>query len=246
MGRFNGFVKAVILRINEARDLGEFDRFKFYDHMKVYTAAPPDVLRVDEKHLREHAVFNVCGVIITTNHKTDGIYLPADDRRHYVAWSDLTKENFSDAYWHDLYSWYARGGIEHVAAYLTELGLSGFNCKAPPPTTAAFWEIVDASRTPEDSELADAIDLLGKPDAVTVAMIAGKATSEFADWLLDRKNSRLIPHRFEKCGYVRVRNETAVDGQWKVNGKRQAIYGRADLTPRDRYNAASHMTGRPF
>src|SRR5205085_8626779 len=68
MGRFNGFLKAVIMRINEARDLGEFDRFKFYDHMKAYAAAPPDVLRVDEKFLREFAVFNVCGVIITTNH----------------------------------------------------------------------------------------------------------------------------------------------------------------------------------
>jgi hypothetical protein len=44
--------------------------------MKVYTAAPPDVL--DEKHLREYAVFNVCGVIITTNHKTDGLFLPAE------------------------------------------------------------------------------------------------------------------------------------------------------------------------
>jgi hypothetical protein len=75
MGRFNGFLKSVILRVSEARDLGDVDRFKFYDHMKSYTAAPPDVLRVDEKHLREHSIFNVCGVIITTNHKMDGIYL---------------------------------------------------------------------------------------------------------------------------------------------------------------------------
>jgi hypothetical protein len=52
-GRFNGFLKSVILRVNEARDLGEGNRFQFYDHMKAYTAAPPDVLRVDEKHLRE-------------------------------------------------------------------------------------------------------------------------------------------------------------------------------------------------
>ena len=34
LGRFNGFLKSVILRINEARDLGEVDRFAFYDHMK--------------------------------------------------------------------------------------------------------------------------------------------------------------------------------------------------------------------
>jgi hypothetical protein len=49
LGRFNGFVKSVILRVNEARDLGVVDRFAFYDHMKSYTAAPPDTLRVDEK-----------------------------------------------------------------------------------------------------------------------------------------------------------------------------------------------------
>src|SRR5439155_19017270 len=91
---FNGFLKSVILRVNEARDLGEVNRFAFYDHLKAYTAAPPDVLRVDEKHLREHSVLNVTGVIITSNHKSDGIYLPADDRRHYVAWSSLTKEDF--------------------------------------------------------------------------------------------------------------------------------------------------------
>ena len=74
LGRFNGFLKAVILRISEARDLGEFDRFKFYDHMKAYTASPPDTLRIDEKHLREYAILNVCGIIVTTNHKTDGIF----------------------------------------------------------------------------------------------------------------------------------------------------------------------------
>jgi Family of unknown function (DUF5906) len=81
LGRFNGYVKSVVLRISEARDLGDVDRFAFYDHMKVYTAAPPDVLRCDEKNLREYSVPNVCGVVITTNYKSDGIYLPADDRR---------------------------------------------------------------------------------------------------------------------------------------------------------------------
>lgn len=85
LGRFNSFLKSVVLRISEARDLGEVNRYSFYDHLKAYTAAPPDVLRCDEKHLREHAVINVTGVIITTNHKSDGIYLPADDRRQWSA-----------------------------------------------------------------------------------------------------------------------------------------------------------------
>ena len=63
LGRFNGFVKSVILRISEARDLGNVNRFTLYDHLKTYTAAPPDVLRVDEKNLREYAVWNVTGVV---------------------------------------------------------------------------------------------------------------------------------------------------------------------------------------
>jgi hypothetical protein len=91
--RFNGFLKSVILRVSEARDLGDVNRFAFYDHMKSYTAAPPDVLRVDEKHIREHYIPNITGIIITTN-KTDGIYLPSDDRRHFVAWSKRSKTTF--------------------------------------------------------------------------------------------------------------------------------------------------------
>ena len=34
LGRFNGFLKSVVLRISEAKDMGEVDRFKFYAHMK--------------------------------------------------------------------------------------------------------------------------------------------------------------------------------------------------------------------
>ena len=98
LGRFNSFAKAVVLRINEAHDQGDaerINRFNLYERVKLYSANPPDVLRVDEKHLREYYVFNVLGLLITSNHKTDGIYLPADDRRHYVAWSIFTKEDFT-------------------------------------------------------------------------------------------------------------------------------------------------------
>jgi hypothetical protein len=69
-------LKAVILRINEARDLGDLDRFRLYDHLKAIIASPPDVLRINEKHIREHYVTSVVTLIITTNHKTNGIYLP--------------------------------------------------------------------------------------------------------------------------------------------------------------------------
>jgi hypothetical protein len=241
LGRFNGFIKSVILRVNEARDLGDINRFQFYDHLKAYTAAPPDVLRVDEKNLREYSVPNCCGVILTTNHKSDGIYLPADDRRHYVAWSDLKKDDFPNGYWSRIWSWYADGGYRHVAAYLAELDLSNFDAKAPPPKTAAFWDIVDANRAPEDAELADVLDDLGRPAATTLSRIQNTAKGDFETWIKDRKNRRVIPHRLEKCGYVPVRNDDADDGLWRINDRRQVVYAKAELSLRDRIAAAEKL-----
>ena len=240
-GRFNGFVKSVLLRVSEARDLGDTDRYGFYEHMKAYTAAPPDVIRCDEKNIREYSVFNVCGVVLTTNHKSAGIYLPADDRRHYVAWSELTKDDFTPDYWTKLWAWYEREGHGHVSAYLTELDISDFNAKAPPTKTPAFWNIVDANRAPEDAELDDVLDKLMNPPAVTLRELAKQAESSFADWLQNRQNSRNIPHRLEAAGYVPVRNDAAKSGLWVVSGKRQVVYAQRELSIRDRIDAVTRL-----
>jgi Family of unknown function (DUF5906) len=121
MGRFNGFLKSVILRISEAHDLGDVNRFQFYEHVKDCIASPPDVLRIDEKNLREYSIMNVTGVVITTNHKTDGLFLPPDDRRHFVAWSELAKSHFTPDEWSSLWAWYEQGGYQDIAAYLGSL-----------------------------------------------------------------------------------------------------------------------------
>jgi hypothetical protein len=245
---FNGFARSILLRVSEARDLGEVNRYAFYEAMKVYTAAPPDVLRVNEKNLREFHILNCCGVVMTTNYKSGGIYLPADDRRHFVVWSLCKKEDFSPEYWNDLWAWYENGGIADVAAYLTTLDLSGFNPKAPPPQTPAFWEIVDANRAPEDSELADLLDQIGKPQCVTLANLIDATKDQYGNitgigvWLGERKNRRVIPHRMEQCGYSPVRNPDADDGLWKIKGKRQAIYAKVTLSLRDQIEAARGMT----
>jgi hypothetical protein len=237
---FNPFVKSVILRVSEARDLGDLNRYSFYDHMKTYTAAPPDVLTCNEKHVRQQAVFNVCGVIIT-NYKSDGIYLPPDDRRHFVAWSPLGRDSFPQSYFGDLFAWYHSGGMEHVATYLQQLDLSGFNAKAPPPKTAAFHDIVDANRSPQDAELADVLDTLNKPSAITLDVLTGKAGPAFRDWLQDHRNRRLIPHRLESAGYVRFRNSASTDGLWKLKGRRQAVYALDSLTSYDRLAAVNEL-----
>lgn len=252
MGRFNAFLKSVILRVSELRDLGDRDRFGFYEHTKTLIAAPPDTVLIDEKNVRAYRTLNVVGVIFTTNHRSDGLYLPADDRRHYVAWSDCTAEDFDADYWPTLYEWFASDGAGgsgsgHVAAFLRERDLSGFDPKAPPPKTPAFWDVVSSGRAREDDDLADALEALKQPEAVTVGDIEqASADMDFKAWLRDRRNSRLFPHRFEAAGYVAVQNPGATDKRWKVGGKNVVIYARRTLPIQQRIEAARKRAGRPW
>ena len=253
LGRFNSFLQGVVCRVSELRDLGDFNRYQLYERSKVFLAAPPDTLRIDEKYVPAHDVLNVVAVILTSNHLTDGMYLPADDRRHDVVWSSLTKDDFPADYWQKLWSWYDSGGAGDVAAYLASYNLAKFNAKAPPPKTATFMAIVDANAAPEDAELADVLDRIGKPAALTIDDVIASEygpdrdffnredPQSFGRWLSDRKNRRAIPHRFAQCGYVRVRNDAATDGLWSICGSRQAIYGRTDLSVHDQFIAARRM-----
>jgi hypothetical protein len=258
MGRFNGFLKSVVLRVNEVRDLGELSRFNFYEKMKPYTASPPDVHRVDEKNLKEHDVFNVNATVETTNHKLDGIYLPADDRRTYVAWSDCTKDDFDEAYWNEIWGFYNHGGDQNIAAYLAQRDLSGFNPKAPPFKTEAWHAIVGSNIAPEESELSDAIELLKNPevpegaapialDALTLAMIetvANQVSDNLYAYLNDPKNARAIPHKLAGLGYTAVVNPDSKNRstRWRIgNGQlsvQRAIYAKDTLNEGERIAAA--------
>jgi hypothetical protein len=109
-----------------------------------------------------------------------------------------------------------------VAAYLAAFDLSDFDPKAPPPKTPAFWEIVDASRPPEEGELEDVLDEMGNPDVVTLAQLIAHSTGETQAWLADRKNRRVLPHRLGRVEYVPVRNpDTGKDQGQAPGGLRQ-------------------------
>ena len=153
----------------------------------------------------------------------------------------MTPEDFTEGYWKKLWNWYDQGGDRHVASYLRKYDLSGFDPKEPPPKTQAFWDIVDANRSPIDGELADVLDDLGNPVAVTLEQVISKANNKFADWLEDPKNQRAIPHRFEQCGYVSVRKPDRRDNLWRINKRRQVIYVLSDLSCRDQLEAAENL-----
>ena len=232
LGRFNPWVRAVILRISEGRDLGEINRFAFYDHSKIYIAAPPDTIMCDEKNTHEHPVFNLMGIILTSNYKTSGIYLPPDDRRHFVAWSESTKDEFDAEYWPRYWDWLAGGGAENVVAYLRGLDLSSFDPKAPPPKTEAWHCIVHSNIAPEDADISELISDLGHPVVLVLNQLIEAAklrNREEIIWdLTDRGKRRAVPHKLERAGYSIVRNPDAQDGLWKVERRRVVIYGHRD------------------
>ena len=109
----------------------------------------------------------------------------------------------------------------------------------------AFWAIVDANRAPEEGELADVLDKLGNPDAVTIEQIKREAYNmkqpDIATWLLDRRNRRSIPHRLDAAGYTPVRNEARGTGLWVIAGVRQVVYAKKDLALRERVKAVTAL-----
>lgn len=246
--QFNPYVKSVVLRISEARDHGP-DRFKFYEATKTLIAAPPDVLVVNEKHARPYSVPNVCSVIYTTNNRSDGLYLPVDDARHFVAWSPVDNRVFPEGYFRDLHYWLQSGGCWDVVDFLAKQDLREFEPKASPPKTEAFWAMAHGGGAPEDADLASVLDAMNRPNVVTLQSIASRAfTSGIHDLCeeLRGRNRRSLPHRLARCGYVLVRNPDASDGLWSVEGRRCAVYGREDIVPAERAGAARRLTTHPF
>jgi hypothetical protein len=95
----------------------------------------------------------------------------------------------------------------------------------------------------ETSELGDLLDLLDRPKAVTLSMVAKKANEyttreEFGksvELLLNR--SRLVVTKFEDNGYRHFRNNRAADGRWKIDGRWHAVYVLRDLSEREAHDA---------
>jgi len=234
----NEFFKSLIVRLSEVRDVsdqGAVDLYRLNDHMKDMLATPPDTLRINEKYINEYYILNLAVMVITTNYR-DALKLPFDDRRHYVGFSERRGEEFPKEFWNEFWGWYETGGFAHVAALLYQYDLSNFDPKAEPPKTPAFRYMVTASRGAAYGELADAIDALGNPQALTINELM--VTAPALEWLRDLTKRTVTGHRIADCGYVMIENPDAKDGLWKINGRRQAIYVHSDTPPDQRIGTA--------
>ena len=245
--------------MSEASDQGETRRYDFYEHTKDLAAAPPYELMVNEKNKGEYWILNVVRVVYTTNNR-DALFVPPDDRRTFVCRSECTPESFAAGYFDSLYGWLDGEGTAHVVAYLRtyDWKAAGFDPKAPPPKTEAFWAMVAVERTQEIADLATVLEAMERPDAVTLTRITTRVAqmvspgpgvidltqvTGLAASLLDRKNTRRVAHWLEEVGYVRVPNKEAKDGYFWVDGKRCPVFAREELGEDGRHRAAHAIQG---
>ncbi|HET8688132.1 MAG TPA: primase-helicase family protein, partial [Methanosarcina sp.] len=225
-GNFNEHCAAVLIRVSEAANLHEMTKWAFNERMKVLIAGSPDNQTVNPKYGQKFSIRMYCGVIITTNHLSSGIYIPPDDRRYDIidaATMDemgLTDADVRKNYFSDLWDWFLEGGKNHVAAYLHERDLTNFSASNGQRKTHAHYTVV-AGGLSSDHWLTDIIDDLGRPKFIRSDLIVKKATEEGEK---DADVRRKMASAMSRAGYALYRNFCTKDGRWKINGKNRTVY----------------------
>jgi hypothetical protein len=239
--KFNApYLKNVVLRVSEAADMGGGDgkmysRVEFREHLKILGATPPEMLDVQDKHIRAHKIANVVFLIITTNN-WNALMIQVGDRRYFVIFTRVRLEDFGatkeeqEAYFNRLHKWLdEQGGNQNVAAFLATRDLSKFSPTAPPPKTADFYEMANAHKTDQDAELDQIIEELGTPEGgvpavLTAEAIAARADPKLAEWIRDTSNATSLSNRMTSNGYVKF-------GRPKLGGKVRSVYVLRTMAP---------------
>lgn len=215
-GSFNEYCASTIVRISEAANLQEMNKWAFNERTKTLIAGNPDVETVNPKYGQKYSVRLYCGVVLTTNHLADGIYIPPGDRRYDVIQSatlaemGIADEDKKVQYFEELWDWFNKGGDKHVAAYLQELDISRFRPSTGQRKTDAHKKTVQMGHE-GDEWLTDAIEEIGKPRllrldwVVEAAVQAGKSAGEI--------KSR-IKRAMSRTDYVYMHNPESKDGRW--------------------------------
>ena len=117
--------------------------------------------------------------------------------------------------------------------------ISRFDPKAPSPKTNAFWSIVDASRSSEESELADVLDTMGRPapvilDERRLTMIAEITEARMRYVIEDKQKNFRKPKRGMKLGDgedLVLIVEVKAGLKWKPIAKRYSQQNWISLEP---------------
>lgn len=156
LGNFNDYLMGTKhLHINEV-ELGDHNEARtIANRLKPLTAAPPHLLRVNQKGIKPIDVHNLFSVTMCTNSPIP-LNFKSPTRRAYALWTDFTTRDEDEEtmpewseYWARMWEWMDNGGDDAVIHYLRNyVDLEGFNAGAPPPMTEFLREIRMSSESP--------------------------------------------------------------------------------------------------
>lgn len=163
MSPYNDFVQCMLLRISEAADLLEGNRWTFNERLKVLIAGHPDNMLINKKYGFKYWCTLYCGVILTTNHLSGGLYIPKGDRRMYVINCatmqeiGLTRIKDREEYFDRLFRWFKEpdengiNGYQYIGNYLFwGRNVENFNAGiCPEPTQAKIDAMEDSDSIPD-------------------------------------------------------------------------------------------------
>jgi len=229
--QYNGYVKSVMLVINEVRPHDEDHKASnFYNQLKPLLAAPPEMTPMEVKYANTIYVRNLCHTILTTNEPLT-MYIPIEDRRLFVMTSPLPDPKqapiFSDLYFREMYDYLDDGGSDAAVRWLCNRNIFEFNPGDPPPMTHGKKAIIESANLIRRT-LADEIFELFKDEihgGIAPDIIFAK---DFLDFVIqgpffdDTKNAikavqaRNFHFKMDERGYEPIKNPEA--SEWR-NGK---------------------------
>jgi len=233
---YTSFKVCTLLRIHEASNIPDMGKWAFNEQMKTLIAGGgSDGCDINPKYGHQYTIRLYCGVILTTNHLLNGIFIPEDDRRYDVlecatfAEMELTNETKRAAYFEKLYTWAWKDGTAHIAAFLRAHDLKKWSPDHGQRKTLAHKMVVQEGRA-GDVWLMDILDELGNPDVIKVDQITSRAVGNGEK---SEIVSKRIPHALSRAGYIKYARPGSGDGnfgRWKVHGKWVVVYVKSCTT----------------
>ena len=222
--RFNPYVQAVMLVVNEVRPHNEGHRASgFYNRMKPYLAAPPETLPMEMKQCHIVYVRNVMRVFLTTN-DYQTMHVPEEDRRLFIMHSFLEPLWTENNYFKAIFNYFKTGGMSAVINWLLSRDLSGFEPGAHPPMTAGKFQVMTSTKMVRRSIIHEAFDAMvgdgPEPDVFflpDLKNINGEGAPSFDDLdaLIAALRHPSLIHKIQELGYDCCRHPEAKKWRWK-------------------------------
>ena len=228
INQHNGYVRSVLLVINEVRPLDDdFRAANFYNMLKPLLAAPPEMLPMSQKYANIIYVRNLAHVILTTNDPLT-MYIPSSDRRLFVMTSPLPENGAGVAHFERIHSWLRDGGTDCVINWLLKRDISTLDHAAPPPMTTGKRAIIESAaqvrRTLVDDVIDAFNDAVGGPCDVVfhrdlLEFVARSNLFDDVRAVTSQLNAKNFHFKMADRGYELLRNPDATEwrnGAWRT------------------------------